>query len=643
MTLYRQLLVWVLLIFGLMLTVVYSIEFQSTRDYLSSQQESEVINTSTSLGLALTPYLESGDRVGAESVINAIFDGGFYRKIELKMYTDGSMIERSNAVRVSQIPQWFTDMELFAPVSHEQVLTSGWLQLGDLTLTGHPGFAYQQLWSSMTDLLSWFVIGFLVTVIALIRSLKFLLYPLEQIRHQAEEIQQHHFGKPIRLPKTQELKEVVSAINLMSAKLAQQYKEQVAEAESLRRSAFQDSVSGLGNRSYFMGQSQSWLAESGVGGILMIGVPRLETLYRDEGYHSRDQMVRSIADCLVHKLEFNNQISVARMTATDFAVLVPGFDAEQLKKLGEKLQVAIGDLFLDQRSDAPPFGAIGVVEREDDDDISSLLAKADEAMLQGLKLPLAPVVLSERKAAGIGRAEWKRFVLDAIAARAVHFRVQPATYFESREEYHGELFTTIEVQGKHYGPGQFMAAVEQFQLGGRFDQMVLESVAEYLKRERSRSLAINLTLSALLDNHFRIWLVEFIAAHKGVVKQLSLEIPETAFVYHFGELSALFDMLKHLGVTLGVDQYGRHLQSLGYLEKVKPSYVKVDYGYTVQALGEGGDPHLLKAITRAASNLSVVTIVQRVEDEAQVERLAALGIDAYQGFVAPPASLAIKE
>ena len=76
MTLYRQLLATMLLLFGLLFAATYWVQFNSTRTYLAQQQETTVINTATSLGLALTPYLENGDKVGAESVIQAIFDGG---------------------------------------------------------------------------------------------------------------------------------------------------------------------------------------------------------------------------------------------------------------------------------------------------------------------------------------------------------------------------------------------------------------------------------------------------------------------------------------------------------------------------------------------------------------------------------------
>lgn len=64
MTLYRQLLATMLILFGLLFAATYWVQFNSTRTYLAQQQETTVINTATSLGLALTPYLENGDKVG---------------------------------------------------------------------------------------------------------------------------------------------------------------------------------------------------------------------------------------------------------------------------------------------------------------------------------------------------------------------------------------------------------------------------------------------------------------------------------------------------------------------------------------------------------------------------------------------------
>ena len=136
MTLYRQLLATMLLLFGLLFAATYWVQFNSTRNYLAQQQETTVINTSTALGLALTPYLENGDKVSAESVMKAVFDGGYYRLVRLDLLASKDVIELENSSNIQGVPQWFIELGLFPEVSNESILTSGWLQLGKLKIVG---------------------------------------------------------------------------------------------------------------------------------------------------------------------------------------------------------------------------------------------------------------------------------------------------------------------------------------------------------------------------------------------------------------------------------------------------------------------------------------------------------------------------
>ena len=85
-----------------------------------------------------------------------------------------------------------------------------------------------------------------------------------------------------------------------------------------------------------------------------------------------------------------------------------------------------------------------------------------------------------------------------------------------------------------------------------------------------------------------------------------------------------------------MDQYGRNFQSLDYLEALSPAYVKVDHGYTGMVLKEEGDQAFLSAVCRAAHNAGIVTIATRVESQEQVQALASLFVDGYQGFISPP-------
>ncbi|MGL4757121.1 MAG: LapD/MoxY N-terminal periplasmic domain-containing protein, partial [Aeromonadaceae bacterium] len=411
MTLYRQLLATMLLLFGLLFAATYWVQFNSTRSYLAQQQETTVINTATSLGLALTPYLENGDKVGAESVIKAIFDGGYYRIVRLDLLASKDVIEEENSNRIQGVPDWFIKLGLFPEVSNESILTSGWLQLGKLKVVGHPGQAYHELWVGMSELATWFVIGFLITTILLMRALNFLLKPLKQICDQAVEIELHHFGHTIPEPRTHELKQVVQAINILSGKLAVQFKEQAEEAEKLRERVYVDAVSGLGNRAYFVGQVNAWIAEAGQGGVMLVAVDMLEDIYRDEGFAARDNMVKSIAQVLREQLKGWDGAAVARISATEYALLCPTDDFEQLKELAEIINSRIADLVVNPMEEGNPLSVIGIAGRDGNDDLSALLTKADNALGKARNERRGAVVIEGGDSQGMmGRLAWRDLV-----------------------------------------------------------------------------------------------------------------------------------------------------------------------------------------------------------------------------------------
>jgi len=623
-------------LFAILFVSAYWVQFQSTRDFLAEQLRTTVESTANSAGLALTPYLETGDQVGAESVLNAAFDGGYYRRIRLDLLASDQHIEKENTITIHDVPDWFIHLHLFDSVNYETVLTSGWLQLGKLQVEGHPGQAYFELWRGMSRLLVSFLVAFLVVTVLLMRALNILLRPLEQIRHQAKEIERHHFGHAIPLPRTAELRQVVQSINGMAGKLAKQFKEQAEAAERLRERAFRDAVSGLGNRAYFMGQVNSWIADAGHGGIMLLAVDMLEDIYRDEGYAARDRMVAAVAKALQTSLQRFEGMACARISATEYAVLLPGVTSQQLEEIGEEINRAIAELVVNPIAQNQSISVIGMTVREDKDDLSSLLTKADNALRRARTERLGAVVLEQASRDTLGRIAWKEIITRALQQGNLHFKSQPAILLETGQAHHEELFATIHQDDQEFMAGQFMPAVEQFKLGAEFDKAVLQAVAPSMHRHPEMRLAVNLTMGSITSDAFHLWLADYMLQHEHLAGRVLFEMPETAIVYARKSVEKLVALIKARQFTWGVDQYGRYFQSLGYLESLMPGYVKVDHGYTGMVLKDEGDQAFLSAVCRAAHNAGVVTIATRVEDEAQVKALADLFVDGYQGYISPP-------
>lgn len=635
MTLYRQLLVTMLLLFAMLFVTAYSVQFSSTRSYLAQQQQTTVINTVTSLGLALTPYLETGDTLGAESVINAIFDGGFYRKVQLNLLAVDQQIIREHTAIPREVPEWFVNLGLFEGARHEAVLTSGWLQLGQLYVEGHPGQAYYELWQGMSRLATWFVGCFVLVWGLLVLALRYLLKPLHDIEAQAREIELHHFGKAIPLPSTRELREVVSAINNMAGKLEIQFKEQADEAERLRHKAFLDETSGLGNRAYFVSQSQSWVSDASGGAAILISVDMLEQLHQTEGFAARDQMIKAIAVSLRQLCKRFGDYALARISAYEYAMLVPESDSDRLSQLGEEINRLIAELVIDPVN-SRNISVVGIAVVQRDDDTGKLLTRADNALSKARMSEVGAVVVENNHAEyAMGRLAWKELLEEALEEDSFELSSQAVLGFNG-EQHHEELYIGIRKDDAFYSAGNFLPIAEQFKLSERLDLHIVERALRLLADRPSLRLAVNLTQHSCHQLSFWSNLEQLLAQHRNVSSRLYLELPESAFA--FGR-SILTVPLSSLPVAWGIDHFGRHFDLLTQLGELRPNYVKLDHGYTSQVLQPDYDDAFLAAVCRAAHNMGALTIATRVETDKQVEMLKTLHVDAYQGFISPPARL----
>ncbi|WBA10006.1 EAL domain-containing protein [Salinivibrio kushneri] len=635
MTLFNQIFSWMLVIFFCIVLAVFGIELNTTRNFLLNQQTSDVNNTVNSMGLALAPYLESDDKVAAESVINAFFDGGFYREVNLTLLSDNSEIIREYPVQIQGVPQWFIDLDIFPVITEKQTITSGWMQLAEVEVVAHPGYAYKQLWKSFVQLGTIMAIIFLVASVIIGWQLQRSLRPLARITAKAGEIAKNKFGDPIPLPPTTELKTVVNAINVMTDQLKNYFEQQAKEADRLRKTAYRDAVSGLGNRSFYVGQLKSWLTESGVGGMALIKVDLIGEAYKNQGFETGDRIVEQFANNLTTTIISDDSMTAARLSKDEFVILAPNSDPNDLRLLGESVLAMVVDMQADPTGLTPPKVAVGLaINGGGNQDASVLLSQADNALSQARNTPEHPVVLIDQSIgdAAMGKQQWKALLHEAVAKDLFVFKYQPATDSESNR-LHQEVFSAIEKDEHYYGAGHFLGAVEQLQLGETLDKYVISHVLKTLSQDASVGpLAVNLTLSSVTDASFIRWLGTTLYQHRKLAGQLLFEIPEVAFVRHADHTGLLTDQIRQAGFQFGVDNYGRNFQSLDYLQRFKPDYVKIDFAYTSHIEDEA-QGHVLASICRTAHNLNITTIATRVETDAQLARLSELFVNGFQGYI----------
>ncbi|WP_293759123.1 EAL domain-containing protein [uncultured Paraglaciecola sp.] len=635
MTLFRQI---NSLLFGLFLLVMTSLvyfQFTQARDFMSQQMESDLNNTMTSLGLMLQPHVETGDLASAETLINVIFEGGFYRKVTLKWFADGKEQTWENPVVIEGVPQWLIDLDVFGVQKKESIITSGWMQLATLEVEAHPGLGYQQLWQVMNDTLMILSLLFITSIFVLRYRLNNILKPLHDIALQAKEIGLRKFGHSIDTPKTTELKDVVGAINSMSGQLKQVFSSLDQEVSELKDDKLVDQVSHLPNRQYLFAQMNSWLHEPGFGGLILAKFDWLEDIHSKYGYQGRDQIIKVLSERMQAELPGIADGVIARIANTEFAFLLTKSEYHQIETYLQTLIRIINQEITKAGCIANSKFSLGVSQRIDNMQPSDLLSQSDNALQQALKEGKISHWIDAQQPQKYSREQWRTKLVDAINKSHFMFQWQAVNDMHSDNIIQRELYCRLNIDDKVVSASEFMPFIELLSLGGQLDRCLLETIEKKnILDIAHQPVAINLTHDSLQDPEFAQWLERFLQQSKHATQML-FEMPESVFIHSFATCLKLTEIIRSAGAKVGVDQCGRQMGSLDYLQKLRPHYIKLDQSFVFyEKLNQGNE--MCRALINIAKGLNIDVIITGIENQQQLQQFASLRADGYQGYISAP-------
>lgn len=632
----RIILVIVSLILGLLAANVL-ITVSLAREKLFEQLESHAQDAATSLGLSISLLPQSDDSALIETMINSMFDSGYYHLIRFKHVDQTDAIARSRSTgHAVGVPEWFASVfPLPAPTGKASV-SSGWLQVGSIDVVGHSGLAYQDLWRTFKSQLLLFLVAGCLCIGLSSLIVHRLLEPLRQLQAQAEGIARREFTLQTHLPRVPEIRKVTVAMNRMVTKIQAMFQEQLQLNEQLHHQLNTDALTQLNNRDYFDRRLSSHLSSDKTQGsllLIIISFTNLEAINREYSREQGDDCVQTLADVLKKAADAYDKSEVARHQGADFALYIPYLGRDKVLECIDSLLHQIDSLTF--VSGVEPHVRMGAAFSAKADGTQSLMALADKALTQSIEQDKAHILLEySANAPTLNATEWRQNIANAIKLRHLCLYYQPVWRLRGPNQADSDLLfyevtSTLKINNQFEGAGFFMPVATRLGLASTIDDAVIDEVA---MADINASFCINISTSFLEQNDFLSTLDEKFLSYPRFARRVIFELDAASLAQHADQVRTFADYIKRHGARLSLHHFGQGAADFAYLQSLPVDYLKIDR-FFIRSITTNND-HLffVRSMIAIAKSCDIIVLAEGVEHEEQWTLLQSLGIDGGQGY-----------
>jgi diguanylate cyclase (GGDEF)-like protein len=190
-------------------------------------------------------------------------------------------------------------------------------------------------------------------------------------------------------------------------------------------------------------------------------------------------------------------------------------------------------------------------------------------------------------------------------------------------------------------PGDFIPLAEELGLIVPIGEWVINRActdaatwAEHIK------VAVNLSPIQLTGKGLLEVVIRALARSGLPASRLEFEITETVLMQNTAATLATLHQLRALGIHFSMDDFGTGYSSLSYLRSFPFDKIKIDRSFVKGIEDENSSLAIIRGVTSLAHSLNMITTIEGVETEEQLDRVRPLGCAEIQGYLfSPPRSL----
>lgn len=649
MTLLRQLTIVIVTLFILLFAGSLVINVNNSRSYLNNQLRSISEDMATSLGMSLSPHMAKGEMAIIESMVNAVSDSGYYREVVVADTKGKALIERIQPVVIEGVPAWFVNWISLETPRGEALIMAGWKEAGTIRISANPGYAYSTLWSNSMDAFWWFF-GFSgFTLLLGVIALHYVLRPLRAVEAQARAICDREYPIQDQIPWTLELRKVVNAMNLMSTKVKEMFREQADAMERMRADTYVDTLTGLANRQYFdmqLRQMTKSRASSSTNALIFIELYEFKRFNERKGHQAGDELLRGCGALIgeICKEVPHLDYFVARLSGASFAIVVHDVVEEGALALAQKFGSSLIKLKERGLADTDNIGHVGIAIHHMQT-AGQLLSETDMALRAAQVEGANATHISDSKATGefssYSASRWMEVLRDVLTECRIILHRQPCISCKDDTQIlqYETLLRIYGDDGKLIPANVVIPMAKHLHLTQEFDKNIVgEALARLGRPENANvTMAVNLFPMSIQDSGFVAWLCGILRQHASVAPRIAFEVMEHGATDNLDALRGWVERLSETGAKVGLDQVGKGFKSFNYLSTLKLDYIKIDGSYTRGIQENKDNQFFVDSLVKFAHGLGIYVIAESVENREEWDALKKLRIDGVKGYgVAKP-------
>lgn len=423
----------------------------------------------------------------------------------------------------------------------------------------------------------------------------------------------------------------------------------IAQLESEKHRALElaatDHLTGLYNRRMFHELVNSHLAlaqrSSKHYALLYLDLDRFKHINDTFGHHVGDTLLQAVAQRLRHSLRSSDII--ARMGGDEFAVLVTAMEAPgDVEALARKLLSVLGAPYEGLAAEglyASPSVGIALFP-QDGHDVEVLCRHADAAMYASKKAGRNRYTYYDA-ISNLDRARQAQLVHQlpaAIAQNQLVLHFQPKVCLKDYRIVGMEAL--VRWQHPQHGlifPGDFIELAEEHGHIAALGDWVMQACCRQIAMWRMQGvqtvpLAFNVSPLQLRAQGFVQRMAGYLK-HYGVAgHEIEVEITESSLVESMEQARTVLEQLKHMGISIGLDDFGTGFSSLNRLRSLPISTIKLDRSFVNELRTSKEAGVLVTSIIILAHNLKMQVVAEGVELKDQLVFLKTAHCDVVQGY-----------